>query len=275
MQNCNIYQCKYCGKLTNNASNICNHCIGNMKRLKLPDELKEYVLADKPIPFDIYNKYDIHSLSKHKVSFICSCCHQESVVSIRKLSMRKYGCNEQICNMCINKYSANTPEKKHINSMAQKLAQNKPETKEKQRKRALDNMKNDKDFFIKRTHGRRYFNGYYNGISFDSSYELSYLVYHKNDIIYRSDDKIPYYFNGKLHIYQPDFILEMNDKKYLVEIKGYIDARTLLKKDAAIKYCNGKYDDYLFLDRDALQALPNFIFYTKNKLPNDNLLRRR
>ena len=61
--------------------------------------------------------------------------------------------------------------------------------------------------------------GWYKGFFCDSSYELAFLIYclDNNIDIKRNKDKLPYTFEGKSHIYIPDFIV---DGKY-IEIKGY------------------------------------------------------
>jgi len=61
--------------------------------------------------------------------------------------------------------------------------------------------------------------GYYDNIFFDSSWELAYYLYCKNNNsnIIRNTDKFRYEYNGVSHNYTPDFIV---DGVY-VEIKGY------------------------------------------------------
>lgn len=67
---------------------------------------------------------------------------------------------------------------------------------------------------------KNYKHGYYNGIYCDSSWELCYVVYcNENNIkISRNKNYFEYLYEGKIHKYYPDFILE--DGTY-VEIKGY------------------------------------------------------
>ena len=61
--------------------------------------------------------------------------------------------------------------------------------------------------------------GWYKGIFCDSSWELAFVVYHKdhNNEISRNKEKFSYIFEGTVHYYFPDFIV--NGK--LFEIKGY------------------------------------------------------
>ncbi len=60
---------------------------------------------------------------------------------------------------------------------------------------------------------------YYDNIYFDSSWELIYYIWLKDhNINFKfQEDKIPYYFENKMHIYEIDFTI--NENEY-VEIKG-------------------------------------------------------
>ena len=61
--------------------------------------------------------------------------------------------------------------------------------------------------------------GTYRGIKCDSSYELAFVVYNIDlgKTVCRCTEKFPYYYNGKKHLYYPDFIVD--DTIY--EIKNY------------------------------------------------------
>ena len=65
-----------------------------------------------------------------------------------------------------------------------------------------------------------YKHGYYNGIYCASSYELAFVVYclEHNINIKRNSQGFIYQFNGKQHIYYPDFIV---DESTYIETKGY------------------------------------------------------
>ena len=67
-------------------------------------------------------------------------------------------------------------------------------------------------------HRYRSRNYLYNDLIFDSSWELAFYIYHKdNNIdIDRCVKSFPYVVNNKTHYYFPDFIV---DNK-LIEIKG-------------------------------------------------------
>lgn len=61
--------------------------------------------------------------------------------------------------------------------------------------------------------------GWYKGIYCDSSWELAFVIFHidNNLFIERCKEKRKYLFNGKEHIYIPDFITDEG----IIEIKGY------------------------------------------------------
>lgn len=62
--------------------------------------------------------------------------------------------------------------------------------------------------------------GKYDGVYFDSSWELAFYIYHKdfNKYIERCDIEKQYIYNGKCHKYIPDFITDDG----VIEIKGYL-----------------------------------------------------
>lgn len=66
---------------------------------------------------------------------------------------------------------------------------------------------------------KSYKSGRYDGIWFDSSWELAYYLYHKenNVNIVRCDENFPYKYEGVERRYHPDFMI--NDT--YIEIKGY------------------------------------------------------
>lgn len=72
------------------------------------------------------------------------------------------------------------------------------------------------------------YRGYWNGKWYDSSWELSLIVYcHDHNIeLTRNTKRFPYTFNKKTEYYQPDFILADGT---FIEIKGIKDYRSKCK----------------------------------------------
>lgn len=102
---------------------------------------------------------------------------------------------------------------------------------------------------------RNYKYGYYQGILCDSSWELAFLLYHldNNLNIKRNTDYFEYTYNGKVHKYFPDFII---DNVYY-EIKGrYFDP-------VESKLAQFPKDKMLvLLDKNKIQK---YVAYAKNK----------
>lgn len=201
------------------------------------------------------------------------------------------------------KYTFNLDEVKKINSEAQLIAQNKPETMEKRntavklafkynghkiklkhqnsiqkfynsslgkirKKEQSERSKNywkNKDYREKCTN-TKCLSGNYDGISFDSSYELSLILYYK-DKIYRSNLHIPYKVNNEIHYYYPDFVLNTNEGKIIIEIKGQDSNIVRIKEKYARLFVRNSQDyiEYRMLFREDLKKLPGFIFYDSYK----------
>lgn len=61
--------------------------------------------------------------------------------------------------------------------------------------------------------------GKYDNVNFDSSWELAFYIYHKENNLYieRCKEKRTYIYNEKQHNYYPDFVTDNG----IIEIKGY------------------------------------------------------
>ena len=98
--------------------------------------------------------------------------------------------------------------------------------------------------------------GYYKGIYCDSTYELAYLIYcldHNIDIK-RCNETFEYEYEGKIHKYTPDFIVENT----IIEIKGqYVDLVDV-KAESVDK-------PYRILYKEDLQEVFEYVAKTYNK----------
>lgn len=85
---------------------------------------------------------------------------------------------------------------------------------------------------------------------YDSSFELKKMIeYDDKNIIWTKKHKIriPYINEKRLNSYYvPDFLIKENNKKSLVETKGYIKENDLLKINAGIEYCKNNDMNYFF-----------------------------
>ncbi len=86
-------------------------------------------------------------------------------------------------------------------------------------------------------HGK---SGWYKGIYCDSSWELAFVIYHLDNSLYieRCKEHRKYMFEGKEHIYIPDFVTDEG----IIEIKGYRtkqwDIKELNNPDIKVLYKN-------------------------------------
>lgn len=100
---------------------------------------------------------------------------------------------------------------------------------------------------------KNYKSGRYDGIWFDSSWELAYYLYNKENSvnIIRCDENFPYVYEGVKRKYHPDFII---DDTY-IEIKGYEQPET----DAKIRDFPHKLE---IIRRDDIERI---LEYVENK----------
>lgn len=156
--------------------------------------------------------------------------HKEAV---KKTLLEKYGDEtynnrEKFKKTCLERYGVKAPaQNKDIRDKQKKTCQEKynsenyiqsPEFQEKSKKTCQE-----KYGYLyynqspEASHNRKHKYSYDNE-NFDSSWELAFYIYHKdnNDIILREPITLKYYHDGKEHYYIPDFMI--NGKLY--EIKG-------------------------------------------------------
>lgn len=272
----------------------CSYILSTCQREGVPDELVKYYINNDNIDFKTYLKYKNYNCNKLNIKLYCDVCKKEKIVKWSKIKYRTHSNDKPICSDCAHKYGCSTHEARLNNSKAQKIAQNKIETIKKNRNSQLKRFKNldnlnkhremiknlytgdylkkvkliqserskilwqDEKFREKCTNVTT-LSGKYKNIKFDSSWELSYIIYYYGRIK-RCNLSIPYVFKNKHHRYYPDFIL---DDKYIIEIKGRKDEINDIKKDFAIKYINDNNlnFEYKILYKEDLIKIQNFIFY--------------
>lgn len=93
--------------------------------------------------------------------------------------------------------------------------------------------------------------GWYKGIFCDSTWELAYVIYciDHNIKIERNKQMFDYEYNGEIHKYLPDFIINGQ----LVEVKGWKDPKWLVKEKI--------FKNIKIIDKDEIQK---YIDYVKN-----------
>lgn len=269
-RDCRDEKAKQERKLIRNMKRYLNLSFRKMVRKQEQLNKKELIkvnLKDNPMEWDYYinHKTEFSKSSKKWVKIICQECHKEAVIQIRKFENRKYATGLPICSDCICKYTSGLPERIEVNRKAQLIAQNRPEVKEKMRKIISNKIRTDPEFRRKITRYSNKLSGYYKGIKFDSSWELS-LLYHYGDKLKPCSITIPYIRpDGSEHLYLPDFDLYDNDKKYLVEVKGEYREMDYIKIETAKNAIKNKiidYDDIIIYDSTNLTRLNGFKFFT-------------
>lgn len=215
-----IYKCKYCGRVTtsqsghsfhekrckHNPSHICKpKTIGisknNIYKLIPTNKLDKYI-SDGWVKGSIYNRTPIN---KGKI------CITDGIKN-------KYVAREDLSkwiqlgwNLGQHIYAKNTSRPTGIASTPEK---------EVERKRKISQaMKNNPEAGGYRAGSGRGKSGWYKNIHCDSTWELAFLIYHMDHNLYieRCKERRIYTFEGKDHVYIPDFLT----RDGIVEIKGY------------------------------------------------------
>lgn len=246
---------------------ICSSCATHRthrQKQNLPEELWYSGTKDNPYTWEQYIKYH-DQFSKGSSDLwmqgTCNVCKNNFILSTSNLLRRRYTSLDEICPNCIDKYKSNLPEILQKNSNAQKIAQNRPEVKEKQRIAQAKAHENDPDLIHKKMSQNNRLRGYFNNIYFASSFELSYLLY--NPYAQNCKLQIKYIFNGMEHIYYPDFQYIDNDGKIvIIELKGaYYEPERIKAKEQAInqfiKHNNQIYSKYELLDNHSFSKSNN------------------
>jgi type III restriction enzyme len=130
--------------------------------------------------------------------------------------------------------------------------------------------------------GRKWLTEYY---KFDSGSEKDFAESLENDnrtVIHwlrpaKEQFDLQYKFDGQIHQYEPDFVVETNDMCYLVEVKRRSemnDPMVIAKRDRGVKYCklasawcianHHKPWKYLFIPHDAITSTTSFDSYLEH-----------
>ena len=104
---------------------------------------------------------------------------------------------------------------------------------------------------------------------FDSSYEEKRMIYYeKQNIIWTKKHgiRIPYINdNGLNTFYVPDFLIIIDNKKIIEEIKGWIKQADIMKSKVAIEYCKKNNIEYKFYLGEQNELKENLSYIFNNK----------
>jgi hypothetical protein len=259
-------------------------------------EIADYFKENGYITWEMYvsNKKICGTIG---VLFVCQVCQAPVTKTAKELRKRKY--QSSTCNNCVLKYTTNLQEWKQKNSESQKKIQSTAEQKLKNSEAVtkfwsdnpekLITMKNTllkkyqddsfKNEWLKTLKKQTFaLSGKYiydNGteIFFGSSYELCFLHFceynRQNWNIKNLDLNIKYFYNGRSRHYRPDFLLEEDCKKILIEIKS--SENVFFDKDKQAAKLNGvrqllsdgTFQEYWFVDEQ--HELADLIMFKRSK----------
>ena len=183
------------------------------------------------------NKNSVKSGEIRNFIRLCSICGTEVIYPNSRsynISMKKYVC---ICETCrATRFSRECPSCKETIKTSKPIEPHINCKKCESLKRITE----------KKGYG---FSGVYNGIHFRSSLELSFMMneHRKWKSGECSEFAIPYYLNGKLHTYYPDFVVENE----VIECKpAYAQKGEIFeaKRRAAVEWCNERGLSYIIID---------------------------
>lgn len=245
-------------------------------------ELVEFYINNNFITWKMYKDENVSG--SLMVQIKCIYCGLDTLIKSKSLHKRVY--QFELCNKCSLQYVTKTDEWREKNKKAQLKIQSTPEQKlknsiavsnfwknnEEVKEKMKQNLikkyqdKEYKDNWIKtlskKTHSLSGLYKFDNGmeINFGSAYELCFLDYcehnQKDWQIYNADFSIPYEYDERTRHYIPDFILQVKNKKIIVEIKStknvFFNLQKQLKKtEATLEFIKqNNYDDYWFIDEE-------------------------
>ena len=198
--------------------------------------------------------------TKKLVEFICQVCQKQDRIQFNKMRRRTICGVKPICRRCALGFATSSDEWRANNSRSQLVAQNQPAVLKKQRAAQKRLMESD-PLYVEKRANNFYIAGSIDGIRFDSSWELFYILYclESADVesIRRFDGYVPYSINGVQKRYYPDFLVSFkNGDKKIVEIKGEL-TRFAIEKELAAKKLYGV--GYKMLRQQDLHALGLFV----------------
>lgn len=254
MKDKTIYKCKFCGRECIGLSGLHfheNRCKENPNAIKYITNVKCCIVNNgilhKKIHLDELNEYLYKGWHRGYGSII---------KNFSKPMLNKLWITNGIKNISINK-NDNIPEGYHngLTFHSPNHGKCKDPLKEKQRKIKISQTakKNKKSGGYREGsgHGKK---GWYKGIFCDSTWELAYLIYclDHNIKIKRNTQTFDYEYNGEIHKYLPDFIVNGQ----LVEVKGWKDPKWLVKEKI--------FKNIRIIDKNEIQQYIDYVKTTYN-----------
>ncbi len=256
------FYCKFCNRSFKSKSSHTQHekyhCLDNPNR----QQIKLYT-EHKKIECKVCGKlFDVANIKRHE----CSCGKSDN-----KRHVTHDGLNCEYCGkLCKNKNSLaqhelrckENPDRKNFDSLSKYVLEETSTDKIVRYQKCHDTLRAriaDGEICFDNRVFCKYKFGTYEGYHCDSSWELAFVIYNLDHNIefVRNTERFPYEYNGKIHTYYPDFIV---DNVYY-EIKSYFD-------DKVFNKCRDfpKNKTLIVLDKDKMQP---YLDYVINKYGKD------
>lgn len=286
------YKCEFCGEyLTDSWNNLkykinnrnklcCKECIlvydGLTKFEDILNEsdfklLKKIYSNNEIIEQKLFEKYyDIFSCHKN-VNITCAICGKKEQIKWSTLRQQMLADSLIHCKSCSYTIGNKKSLKKYPDLIERRINKTlntlyNTEKGKNSRKIISEKLRNSWINNNNRKPNVVTLQGYYNGIMFDSSYELSFIKFclDNNIDIVRCIHKINYNIKGEEHVYIPDFII---NNKIIIEIKGKYTDLVDIKKEATLKFIaqNKLNLQYKILYKKDLIEIQNFILYDSRR----------
>ena len=283
-----MYICEYCGKEFEKSLSLAghkSHCVLNPKK-RTKEEIQQSALRSRRT----YIVNHPQKYVKKTFDFICKKCNKQYTLWLTQEEFDRGKYTKYCSVQCRNSHNVSQETKAKISETLKQFVNN---NKNKEKYPNCENLAYTKrgkkvhcickncgiryDYIKGKTYSRIYCSktckhsylsshtggkrngsgrgkkGWYKGIFCDSSWELSYVIYHldNNLPIKRCTEHRKYIWKNEIHEYIPDFVTEEG----IIEIKGYHteqwqskieqnpDIKVLYKKDIEfyLNYCIIKY----------------------------------
>lgn len=268
------YKCRYCGKICKNKQGLSQHenrCIKNKDRLydletdifickycgkicKNKNALSQHEIRcnENPQKIQIYSHGHNLGSSTKGYKFIHK---NKDYILVKPDDLQKYLDDGWFLGM------SEEHKQKYKNCHTSKsTGRCKDELNELKRREKISNaMKGNTNWMNNKRHGNSK-QGWYNGIHFDSTWELAFYIYYKEHNMYieRNKNIFRYTFENSVHKYIPDFITDEG----IIEVKGRKDKKALAKEN--------QFPDIIIFDATKMKPI---LQYMIDKYGNDFYLK--
>lgn len=260
-----MFICKFCGRSLKTKSACTQHekyyCALNSNKQK--KHQTRFYTEHKKVPCTKCGKFfDVANIKRHENSCGKS---SNSVYHVTHEGLQCIFCGK----LCKNKNSlaqhevrcSKNPERKNFDSLITYIAKESAEERNFRCQKSLNTLRSkiaSGEVRYDNSIRSKYKFGTYRGYHCDSSWELAFVIFNldHNIVFYRNTESFPYEYNGTLHHYYPDFIV---DNVYY-EIKSF-------KNDKVYNKCRDfpKEKQLVIIDQEKIQPYLDYCESTYGK----------